>query len=100
MAVFQIVKNILKIIKKIFGGTKKLHYCCVTKAKNMTTLELLKAVSAKANETKKELTKSFFSGDKSYFNTMLAAFPKADVNGNVYETINNIASMYARGLEY
>jgi len=66
----------------------------------MTTLELLKAVSAKANETKNQLIKSFFSGDKSYYNKMLDAYPNANVNGNVYETINNIASMYARGLEY
>ena len=66
----------------------------------MTVLELIQAVNKKANETKKELTKSFFSGDKNYFNEMLKSFPKADVNGDVYETINNIASMYARGLEY
>jgi hypothetical protein len=66
----------------------------------MSTIELLQAVNNKANETKKELTKSFFNGDKKYFNEMLSKFPKANVNGNVYETINNIASMYARGLEY
>jgi hypothetical protein len=66
----------------------------------MTTLELLKAVSAKANETKKELTKSVITGDKSYFNQMLAKYPKAQINSNLSETINNIASMYARSLEY
>lgn len=66
----------------------------------MTTLELLKAISEKANETKKQLTKSFFSGDKTYYNEMLAKFPKAQINKDVYETIINISSMYARGLEY
>jgi hypothetical protein len=29
-------KNILKIIANLFGGTKKLHYLCVTKAINRT----------------------------------------------------------------
>jgi len=51
-------------------------------------------------KTKKDLTKSFFSGDKNYYNEMLNAFPKANVNGDVYDTINNIASMYARSLDY
>lgn len=66
----------------------------------MTTLELIQAVNSKANQTKKELTKSFFSGDKTFYTKMLNSFPNANVNGNVYETINNIASMYARGLDY
>ena len=66
----------------------------------MTTLELIQAVNNKANQAKKELTKSFFNGDKKYFTQMLESFPKANVDGNIHETINNIASMYARGLDY
>ena len=82
-----------------------MFYICVVnmtkhKQNTMTTLELIQSLNKKANQTKKELTKSFFSGDKKYFNEMLNSFPKANVNGNVYETINNIASMYARGLDY
>ena len=66
----------------------------------MTALEIIQKVNKKANQTKKDLTKSFFSGDKNYYNEMLNAFPKANVNGDVYDTINNIASMYARSLDY
>jgi len=66
----------------------------------MKALEILQAVSKKAAETKKELIKSFYSGDKKFYNKMLADFPQANVNGDVKETINNIASMYSRGLDY
>lgn len=66
----------------------------------MTDLELFQAVNRKFNETKKKLQKSFFSKDKTYFNEMLNAFPNAKRNEDIYETINNIASRYARSLDY
>ena len=66
----------------------------------MSAIELIQAVSEKAKETKKELTKSFFSGNKTYFNEMLSKHPNAIVNKDIYETINNIASMHARVCEY
>jgi hypothetical protein len=66
----------------------------------MTTLQLIAAVNQKAQAVKKDLTKSFFNGDKNYFFQMLNKYPNANVNGNIYETINNIASAYARSLEY
>ena len=66
----------------------------------MTTLQLLQALSTKANETKKQLQRSFFSGDKKYFNEMLLTYKNADVNGDVNETIRNISSMHARSLTY
>ena len=66
----------------------------------MTTLELFQAINKKANETKKELTKSYFSGDKSFYNELLSKFPKMEVVNNVYETINNISAKYAQSLEY
>ena len=74
--------------------------CTHKDIKNMTTIELLQAVSAKAKEVKTNLTKSVMIGDRSYFNEMLLKFPKAQVNNDIYETINNLSSMYARSLEY
>lgn len=66
----------------------------------MTTLELFKAIGNKAAETKSALTKSYFSEDKSFYNQLLKQFPKAQINNSVYETINNLSSMYAKSLEY
>jgi hypothetical protein len=66
----------------------------------MTTLELISAINKQANQTKKQLTKSFFSGDKSLYNELLSKFPNMEVVNNVYETINNISAKYAQSLEY
>ncbi len=66
----------------------------------MTTLELLKAYSQKAQETKKELAKSFFSGDKSFYKKTLSKYPFCLSNGNVYETINNLSAKVAQNTDY
>lgn len=66
----------------------------------MTTLQLIQAVNNQATKTKKELTKSFFSGNKKFYNEMLQKYPKAHKEGDVYETINCISAIHARGLDY
>ena len=66
----------------------------------MTALELLKKVNEVAREEKAKLTKSFFSGDKSYYKQMLMKYPKCYFNADVYETINNLSATIAHGKEY
>ena len=66
----------------------------------MTSLELLRKVSETANKEKNELTKSYFSGDKSYFKKRLSMFMFCYVPKDVYETINNLSSAYAKSLDY
>lgn len=66
----------------------------------MTSLELLKKVSQKANEEKKKLTNSYFGGDKVYFKKQLVKFIHCYVNNDIYETINNLSSAYAKSLDY
>ena len=70
------------------------------KENKMTAVELLIKVNQTATEEKKKLTKSFFGGDKKYFKSQLSKFMHCLVEGNVYETINNISSSYARSLDY
>jgi len=91
-------KNIFENVLQI---QKKGLYLCINKMINaMTTLELISAVNNQAKQTKNELTKSYFSGDKSFYNELLSKFPKMEVVNNVYETINNISAKYAQSLEY
>lgn len=66
----------------------------------MKTIELMKAISLEFNQTKKELTKSFFSGDKKLYNTMIEKFNKMPLSNDVYENINNLSAKYAQSLEY
>ena len=66
----------------------------------MTNIELLKKVSETDNEEKKRLTKSYFGGDKTYYKQQLSKNLGCYFNGDVYETINNLASAYAKSLNY
>ena len=66
----------------------------------MTTLELFKAIDKKASEIKLELTKSYFAGDKSYYNEIVSKFNKMPLSTNIYENINNISAKYAQSLNY
>jgi hypothetical protein len=66
----------------------------------MTTLELMQAVSAKAIEVKQKLTKSYFSGDKKYFNDTLSQYPFCENSGDIYDTIGNLSAKVARDSNY
>ena len=66
----------------------------------MNSVELLKKVCQAANEEKKRLTKSYFNGDKSYYKQQLSKNLNCYFNGDVYETINNLSSAYAKSLNY
>ena len=62
----------------------------------MTALQHLGKVTAKAAEVKKALTASYFSGDKSYYNELLAQYPAYFSATSVYETINGLSAKVAR----
>jgi len=66
----------------------------------MTTLQLIQEVNKTAREEKAKLTKSYFSGDKSYYKQMLKAYPKCYHNADVYETINNLSAKIAQNKDY
>jgi hypothetical protein len=66
----------------------------------MTSLELLQKVAETANEEKKKLTQSWMSADKTYLKQMLAKYPTAYHNGDMYETINNISARVAKSKDY
>lgn len=66
----------------------------------ISAVEFMKVVNVKANETKKLLTKSFFSKDKTYYYDILSKFPTMPVSGDAYEDINNLAAKYAQSLDY
>jgi len=66
----------------------------------MTTLELMQAVSIKAIEVKQKLTKSYFSGDKKYFNDTLNQYPFCYNPKDIYDTISNLSSKVATDLDY
>lgn len=66
----------------------------------MTTVQLMQAVSKKANQVKKDLTKSYFSGNKNYFNELLNTYSFCEVEGDVYETINNLSAKVAQNYNY
>ncbi len=67
----------------------------------MTASQLQNAVAIEANDVKKQLTKSYFGGDKSFFNQTLAQYPFCKRQGlSVYETINNLAAKVAQAKEY
>jgi len=68
--------------------------------KIMTTLELMQAVSVKAIEVKQKLTKSYFSGDKKYFNDTLSQYPFCENPGDIYDTMSNLSAKVAQDLNY
>jgi hypothetical protein len=67
----------------------------------MEATQLIAAIAIEANNIKKQLTASYFSGDKSFFNQTLAQYPFCKKQGlSVYETINNLAAKVAQSKEY
>jgi len=66
----------------------------------MTSLQLLRKVSEESKEEKKRLTNSYFGGDRLYFKKQLSKFIHCYVDNDIYETINNVSSAYARSLDY